>query len=256
MTLRIALVTTCLIVMALPAVAIDAQLTAVLASHQRASKNTVRDSFRHPGASPAFWRLKPGQTVVEIAPANGYWTEILAPYLKATGGHYIAAEGKLSQRLPAKFADQSVNGDIGYTVFSKSSAALGPAGSADLVLVARNIHDWMWTPGYAEKGMAELYALLKPSGFLAVEEHRADPRPQIGDARDGYVATAMIVSMAEKAGFVLEARSEINANPKTQRIILSGFGHCRPRARAHLPVSPTIPASITPNTMPLQRVTT
>jgi len=49
---------------------------------------------------------------------------------------------------------------------------------------------------------------------LAVEDHRADPRPQKGDARDGYVATSTIVSMAEKAGFKLEAKSEINANPK------------------------------------------
>jgi len=58
------------------------------------------------------------------------------------------------------------------------------------------------------------YSVLKPGGILAVEEHRADPRPQIGDARDGYVATANIVAMAKKAGFVLEASSEINANPK------------------------------------------
>jgi len=214
MSLRIALIASVLIAIALPAVAGDAQLSAAVASHQRASENTVRDRFRHPAASLAFWGLKPGQTVVEIAPANGYWTEILAPYLKATGGHYTAAEGKDGQKLPAKFADRAVYGDIGYTVFSDSSGALGSAGSADLVLTARNIHDWMWTPGFAEKGMGDFYAVLKPGGILAVEEHRADPRPQIGDARDGYVATATIVSMAKKAGFVLEASSEINANPK------------------------------------------
>jgi predicted methyltransferase len=62
--------------------------------------------------------------------------------------------------------------------------------------------------------MADFYAVLKPGGILAVEDHRADPRAQIGDARDGYVATANIVALAEKAGFKLEAKSEINANPK------------------------------------------
>jgi predicted methyltransferase len=196
------------------AFAADAKLTAAVAASTRTPASMARDGARHPASSLEFWGLKPRQSVIEIAPANGYWSEILAPYAKATGGHYIAAEGKADQKLPAKFADHAVYGDIAYTVFNKDSGPLGAAGSADLVLTARNIHDWMWTPGYAEKGMADFYAVLKPGGILAVEDHRADPRPQIGDARDGYVATANIVAMAEKAGFKLEAKSEINANPK------------------------------------------
>jgi predicted methyltransferase len=214
MILRAMLIGAALTVLSLPAVAADAKLAAAVAATSRAPANTVRDGARHPAASLSFWGLKSGQTIIEIAPAGGYWTEILAPYAKQTGGHYIAAEGKADQKLPAKFADAPVYGAIAYTVFNRASGPLGPAKSADLVLTARNIHDWMWTPGYAEKGMADFYAVLKPGGILAVEDHRADPRPQIGDARDGYVATANIVAMAKKAGFVLEASSEINANPK------------------------------------------
>lgn len=196
------------------ALAADRQLAAAVASPSRATENVVRDRFRHPEASLEFWGIKPGQAVIEIAPANGYWTEILAPYAKATGGHYTAAEGKPGQLLPAKFANKATYGSISYTVFNDTSGPLGPANSADLVITARNFHDWMWTPGYAEKGMADFFAVLKPGGILAVEDHRADPRPQIDDAHDGYVATATIVNMARKAGFVLEASSEINANPK------------------------------------------
>jgi predicted methyltransferase len=116
--------------------------------------------------------------------------------------------------LPAKFADKSKYGDIAYTVFGRASGPLGRPASADLVLTARNIHDWLWTPGFAKKAMTDFFAVLKPGGILAVEDHRADPRPQIGDANDGYVATATIVNLAKKAGFVLEAKSEINTNPK------------------------------------------
>src|ERR1700722_65818 len=116
--------------LALPAMAADSQLAAAVASPTRAAENTVRDRYRHPDASLAFWGVKPGQTIIEIAPANGYWTEILAPYSKATGGHYIAAEGKDGQMLPAKFADKGVYGDIAYTVFNKLSGPLAPAGSA------------------------------------------------------------------------------------------------------------------------------
>jgi predicted methyltransferase len=89
-----------------------------------------------------------------------------------------------------------------------------PAGSADIVITARNIHDWVGTPGYTEKAFADWYAALKRGGILAVEDHRADPRPQLKDASDGYVNTAYIVKLAKAAGFVLESQSEINANPK------------------------------------------
>ncbi len=163
--------------LAFPVHAADSKLAAAVAAPGRAVENTVRDKYRHPAASLEFWGLKPAMTVIEIAPANGYWSEILAPYTKATGGRYIAAEGKAGAKLPAKFADAAVYGDIGYTVFNNNSGPLGPAKSADLVLTARNIHDWMWTPGYAEKGMADFFAVLKPGGILAVEDHRADPRP-------------------------------------------------------------------------------
>jgi predicted methyltransferase len=197
-----------------PAIAADSVLAAKIAGPQRSAENKARDGARHPEASLEFWGLKPGQTVIEVAPGGGYWSEILAPYALATHGHYIAATGKPDQKLPARFEDKAVYGPVGYTVFSNGSGAMGAPGSADLVLTARNIHDWLWTPGMAEKFMRDAHAVLKPGGILAVEDHRADPRPQKGDARDGYVATATIVKLAQDAGFKLEAKSEINANPK------------------------------------------
>jgi predicted methyltransferase len=211
---RMTIAAVALAVLSVPAFAADAHLAAAVAGHARAPANVARDGARHPEASLEFWGLKPGQTVIEVAPGGGYWSEILAPYALATHGHYIAATGKPDQKLPAKFEDKAVYGAIGYTVFSNSSGPMGAPGSADLVLTARNIHDWLWTPGMAEKFMRDAHAVLKSGGILAVEDHRADPRPQKGDARDGYVATATIVKLAQDAGFKLEAKSEINANPK------------------------------------------
>ena len=198
----------------MPAMAQDAALSAAVAGSHRDPANVARDGARHPAASLAFWGLKPHMRVIEVAPGGGYWSEILAPYAKATAGTYIAAQGRPGQKLPAKFEDKAVYGNVNYTVFSNNSGPMGPSNSADLVLTARNIHDWLWTPGMAEKFMRDAHAVLRPGGILAVEDHRADPRPQNGDARDGYVATATIVKMAKDAGFVLDASSEINANPK------------------------------------------
>jgi predicted methyltransferase len=208
------LATALAIVMPISAFAADAALTAAIASSHRAAENKARDGARHPEASLEFWGLKPGQTVVEISPGGGYWSEILAPYAKQTKGHYIAATGRADQKLPAKFADASVYGPIHYTVFSKDSGPLGAPGSADLVLTARNIHNWIGPEGTAEKAMKDFYAVLKPGGILAVEEHRADPKPEAANVGTGYVSTQHVIDLATKAGFKLESRSEINANPK------------------------------------------
>ncbi len=207
----------------------DAALRQAVDGPQRGEAHVARDGDRHPYESLAFWGLKPGQTVIEISPGSGYWTEILAPYAKATGGTYVAAvadlddpalsEGARKGRaaFEAKYADAAQFGDVAYVGFGAASKPLGAPGSADLVLTARNIHNWMWREGMLDKAMGDFYAVLKPGGILAVEEHRADPRPQVDEARDGYVATATVVAAAEKAGFKLEAQSEINANPKDSK---------------------------------------
>jgi predicted methyltransferase len=192
----------------------DAALAIAVRGSQRSPENMARDRFRHPRESLSFWGLKPGMIVLEIWPSGGYWTEILAPYAKATNGRYVGALPSATRPLPAKFADKSVYGSIATTVFNNSSGPLVPPGTVDFVLTARNLHDWMDTPGMVEKSMADFYAALKPGGILAVEQHRADPRPMAKDAADGYMSTAYVVKVAEKAGFKLEAQSEINANPK------------------------------------------
>jgi predicted methyltransferase len=192
----------------------DGALATAVRSPQRDPKNVARDRYRHPRESLSFWDLRPGMSILEIWPGGGYWTEILAPYAKATNGRYAAALPSASRPLPAKFSDKSMYGDIQTTVFSEKSPPMVPPATADFVLLARNLHDWMGEPGVPEKAMADFYAALKPGGILAVEQHRADPRPMRKDASDGYMSTAVVVQLAVKAGFKLEDQSEINANPK------------------------------------------
>jgi predicted methyltransferase len=239
MTLRNAALALMLVLAPLPALAADAALVAAAAPAHRDTANAARDKYRHPVESLAFWGLKPGMTVIEVAPGGGYWSEILAPYAKATHGRYIAAMGNADQKLPAKFNDAATYGTIGYTVFSNSSGPM--TGGADLILTARNIHDWMWTPGFAEKSMKDFHAALKPGGILAVEEHRADPRPMVPEARDGYVSTQHIIDLATAAGFRLEARSEINANPKDTKDHPFGVWTLPPTRRSAQPPAPAKP---------------
>ncbi len=209
------------------AAAEDQALKAAIAGPQRSAAHVARDPARHPYESLAFWGLAPKKTVIEVYPGSGYWTDILAPYAKATGGAYVAgvadtANPKLSEGarkgradFEAKYADQARYGTIGYVGFGPVSAPLGAPGSADVVITARNVHNWMGQEGMVDKVFKDFYDVLKPGGVLAVEEHRSDPtRAQVPGAKDGYVATDFVIAAAEKAGFKLDAKSEINANPK------------------------------------------
>ncbi|MHB8528979.1 MAG: class I SAM-dependent methyltransferase [Caulobacteraceae bacterium] len=208
-------------------------LEVAIAGAQRSPANRARDRFRHPAQTLAFWGLVPAMTVVEIEPGGGYWAEILAPYLKGTGGRYVAAVGGKAAAFRRRFADPTVWGKVGFASFGRSSGPLVPPGSADMVITARNVHDWMWIPGMVDKAFADFRAALKPGAILAIEQHRADPRPMIAEARDGYVSTAFVTAAAEKAGFRLDGSSEINANPKDDKNHPFGVWTLPPTRRTH-----------------------
>ena len=213
-----------------PAADTPPSIQATLAGKHRSPEFRARDDDRHPAEVLAFFGLQPQQTVVEVWPGGGYWTEILAPYLKAEG-RYIAAHFAASDPATPDWRRQAVerfrdklSGDPGrydQVVLSEIGAPRHwtPAapGSADLVLTFRNVHNWM-KGEYASGMFASFYDSLKPGGILGVVEHRAKPgTPWETMIRSGYVTEAQVIELAEGAGFRLLARSELNANPLDDR---------------------------------------
>jgi predicted methyltransferase len=190
----------------------------------RPAGDVARDKYRHPLESLTFWGLQPGMTVVDLQPGGGYWTQILAPYALKTHGTYIAGVADLSNPamteggrkgragFEAKFADQKLYGPIVFANFGQKSAPFAPPGTVDLVLTSRELHNWA-PAGKLDKIMGDAYAALKPGGIFAVEDHRADPGPEAPNWKNGYIATQTVVDAAVKAGFRLDAASEVNANP-------------------------------------------
>ncbi len=186
-----------------------AALVAAVGDPARPAADRVRDRYRHPVQTLTFWRVKPGDTVVDLQPGGGYWTAILAPYLRATHGRYVAGGGAGGRgAFLADWGDKARYGDVQYAVFGKSAPAFPHPGTADVVISSREIHNWM-NEGWLEKGMSDAFAALKPGGVFGVEDHRADGAPS---AVAGYVRTSDVVAAAQKAGFRLDAASEINAN--------------------------------------------
>jgi len=198
------------------------QLDAVLAGSWRSAPDKARDVYRHPKATLQFFGLQPDQTVIEITPGGGWYTEILAPLLR-DNGHYIAAvsggnggeDQQNAASLRSKFAaDSTEYGKASIVIFNPKAPVFGPPGSADMVLTFRNVHNWVMA-GTAEAMFKAFYAVLKPGGTLGVVDHRAAAGASLDAIKDsGYLPTDYVIRLATDAGFKLDAQSEINANPK------------------------------------------
>jgi predicted methyltransferase len=197
-----------------------AALQAAIAGPQRSETNKARDQYRHPLQTLTFFGIKPDMTVVEIWPGNGWYTEILAPFLKNHGKLYEALGGGTGAKtFEEKLkANQAVYGAVIVTELQPpAQTEIAPAGTADMVLTFRNVHDWL-SRGNTEDYFKAFYRALKPGGILGLTDHRADPsQPQDPDAKNGYVRQDYMIQLAEQAGFKLLGSSEINANPKDPR---------------------------------------
>lgn len=207
----------------------DNKIASSVSGYWRTPSNQARDEHRHPLETLLFFGVKPSMTVIEVNPGSGaWWTEILAPLLWQNGGAYIAGitdpAKATSDRAReyftadnAKFREHLAKspgqfGGVKFVEVDPSAPVYGEPGSADAVLTFRNLHGW-FRNDQADEQMAAFFTVLKPGGVLGVEQHRADadvPKDKVA----GYLSEAQVIALAEAAGFVLEERSEINANPK------------------------------------------
>ncbi len=196
-----------------------AALAAALAAPNRTPANLARDRYRHPAETLAFFGVDPTDTVVEIWPGGGWYTEILAPYLAERGVYYAATPaGRGTERFQAFVAaNPAAYGRVRIATFPMAAGGTPvPAGTADVVLTFRNVHNWMMGDApFAEDAFRQIYAMLKPGGTLGVVDHRLPESADTARERSsGYLKTSTVRRLAEAAGFRFAGSSEINANPK------------------------------------------
>ncbi len=209
----------------------DDAMAAVLAGdHRGASRsgvpNSSRDGARNPAETLKFFGLQPDSSVVEIWPSGGWYTEIIAPFVAENGQFYGAHFpggtdmeffNRARDAYKAKLeANPEVYGNAQITAMYTDMMDLAPE-PVDMVLTFRNVHNWM-SRDFQDEVMQAFYDVLKPGGVLGIVEHRAAPgSEQDPKAESGYVTEEYTIALAEKAGFVLDGQSEINANPRDTR---------------------------------------
>ena len=197
-------------------------LEAAVAGAWRGAPAMARDDWRNPAETLDFFGVDPSGVIVEIWPGGGWYADILAPWIEANGGTYVAAwppvdpDNERAVAFRDRFLERfesDLYGEATLVPFGPETGALMNEEPADAVLTFRNVHNWMGA-GFAEKVFADFYAALKPGGVLGVVEHRL-PASRVQDPRaaTGYVQQDYVISLAEEAGFEFVGSSEVNANP-------------------------------------------
>lgn len=209
------------------------KLEQIVNAQHRTKAYVERDQYRHPVETLKFFGIKDTMTVVEISPGGGWYTEILAPYLK-DNGQYIAAgydpksKVKYFRENAKKFSDKLL---ASADIYAKTQLTImqppekmdfAQPDSVDMVLSFRNTHNWQRS-GHSEKVYAAIFKALKPGGIFGLVQHRAGHlHPEDKTGAMGYLKQSQVIELAKKVGFQLDKRSDINANPKDTRDHPSG----------------------------------
>ena len=211
----------------------------VIANPDRTHAFTKRDIYRHPKETLDFFGIKPNMAVIELWPSRGWYSEILEPFL-LNNGTFMAADfdpnyaswtPKAIKRNADNRAKSKILSNMKMITLYIDDWPLEKHDSVDMVLTFRNLHNWL-KAGLLMDVFYKSYNVLKPGGIFGVVEHRALPNTSIADMnKSGYVTEKLAIEYAEKAGFVLVAKSQINNNPKDTKIYPKGVWTLPPTLR-------------------------
>ena len=205
------------------------RLNEIANGDHRSDAYKARNQYRNPAETLDWFGIRDDLTVVEMFPGGGGWySEILAPYLRDNGEFYAASFDSDSlveyyRRNHRKYLDKlaarpDIYDKVNVIEFGPPNKPdLQPAGQADMALTFRNVHNWL-NNGTADQVFDAMFRVLKPGGILGLVTHRGGQQ-KVGEEwwKNGYVPEAEVIRLAEQAGFRFADKTEINANPKDTR---------------------------------------
>jgi predicted methyltransferase len=211
-----------------------AKLRAILAMPHRSEANRKRDQYRHPIETLGFFGLREDMNVIEIWPGGGWYTEVLAPFLKEKGKLAVTNTAKGKKYADMLAAAPDLYGKVEVRLINPPTELnFGPEGSADMLVTFRNIHGWRSDDKpYDDKVYGAVYRVLKSGGVFGIVEHRAKAGADPAELKDtGYVSEDWVIKRVQEAGFRFVGKSEVNANPKDTKDYAKGVWTLPPTLR-------------------------
>ncbi len=205
-----------------------AAAAAAVADSRRPEADRAEDERRKPAAALEFFQVAPGMTVFEIEAGAGWYTELLS--------HLVGADGSVVMQNPEgfrAFVGEQIDARLAGGRLSNVRQSLtnfdaldAPDASVDVATWVQGPHELYYTPsegvslGDPARAYAEIFRILKPGGVFAAVDHSAQAGAPESAGNDLHrVDRAIVVAMAEAAGFKLEAESDFLANPEDPRTV-------------------------------------
>lgn len=195
------------------------RVEAVMAAPGRPAEDREIDTDRKPAEILAFMGIEEGFSVLDVSAAGGYYTELLAAAVGPGGIVYAQNmqvnlqrnDGAIEKAITARLAGGRLPN---VERVDRGLGELGMDGQLDAAFTILTVHDWYnfrGEEGAAQRFLSAIHAALKSGGTLAFIDHA-------GDAGQNNRALHRIEeNIAERliteAGFVIETRSDLLANP-------------------------------------------
>jgi predicted methyltransferase len=206
---------------AAPAAAAD--IAAAVSAPGRPEDQTRLDESRRPVEILQFEGLRRGDIALDLFAGSGYYSEIMGRAVGPAGGvlawdpsNFVNAKASA-----AWTALKQRQANVGF--FATPGTALSlPANAFDFAMIHLNYHDFYWES--ARFGLPRmdpaailgtLYQSVKPGGVVAVIDHVANAGGDTRAVVEKYhrIDPATIKADFQRAGFVLEAESNLLRNP-------------------------------------------
>ena len=196
---------------------------AILSARNEADRKD--DAARRPAQVLEFAGVRPGDVIVEIEAGRGWYTEILSAAVGPKGKVVTQNPAEFTYSAPAMAARRAAGrlGNVTETTspFDKLAA---PTASVDKVLWILGPHELYFTPkgssglGDPAKAYAEIARVLKPGGvFIAMDHAATAGAPTTTGGSIHRIDPAVVLASAKAAGYTLEAKSDVLANPTDDR---------------------------------------
>jgi predicted methyltransferase len=209
-----------------PAPLSPADYAAILNDPARTEADKKDDAARKPAEVLAFAQVRPGDTVMELEVGRGWYTDILSGAV-GTSGKVITQNPPEFDYSPPAMATRRAAGRLKNVTDTSThfDALQAPSGSVDKVLWILGPHELYYVPkdtkglGDPAKAYAEIMRVLKPGGTFIAMDHAANAgaAPATTGQEIHRIDPAVVLASAKAAGFVLDAKSEVLANPTDDR---------------------------------------
>jgi len=206
-----------------PAVRLAA-INAAVDSPDRPQADLKLDAARKPKEMLAFFGIAPGMKVLDLFAGGGWYTELEARVAGPQGEVYAQNPPEFLAKYSDKAIVERLAGNRLPTVrrWDRSLDDLGlPAAHFDGVIANDVFHDFYWLAKDVDGVIRQVYDSLAPGGFFAIVDHAAPAGTRDSYARDRAgqhrIDEAFVIERLLKAGFRLEATSDLLRNPEDDR---------------------------------------